>query len=77
MSHSDKLLRGYYGQMSADEQPRTQGSIWASVSVLISEDYPGTGDGISTLWNTTECCRGFEGMKDEISSSLKDSDILG
>ena len=26
-----------------------------------------------TLWNTMECCRGFEDMKDEISSSLKAS----
>ena len=25
----------------------------------------------STLWNTIECCRGFEDMKDEINSSLK------
>ena len=25
----------------------------------------------STLWNTIECCRGFEDMKDEISNSLK------
>ena len=31
----------------------------------------------STLWNTIECCRGFENMKDEISSSLKASDIFG
>ena len=31
----------------------------------------------STLWNTIECCRGFEDMKDEISSSLKASDIFG
>ena len=30
----------------------------------------------STLWNTTECCRGFEDMKDEISSSLKASNIF-
>ena len=29
------------------------------------------------LWNTTECFRCFEDMKDEISSSLKASDILG
>ena len=28
----------------------------------------------STLWNTID---GFEGMKDEISSSLKASDIFG
>ena len=31
----------------------------------------------STLWNTTECCRGFDDMKNEISSSLKTSDIVG
>ena len=31
----------------------------------------------STFWNTIECCRGLEDMKDEISSSLKASDILG
>ena len=31
----------------------------------------------STLWNTIECCRGFKDMKDEISSSLEASDILG
>ena len=31
----------------------------------------------STLWNTMECCRGFEDMKDEISSSLKASYIFG
>ena len=31
----------------------------------------------STLWNTIECCRGFEDMKDEISSSLKASNIFG
>ena len=24
-----------------------------------------------TFWNTIECCRGFENMKGEISSSLK------
>ena len=30
----------------------------------------------STLWNTIEFCRGFEDMKDEISSSLK-ADMLG
>ena len=29
-----------------------------------------------TLWNTIECFRGFEDMKDEISSSLKASDIF-
>ena len=32
---------------------------------------------ISTLWNKLECYRGFEDMKDEISSSLKASDIFG
>ena len=32
---------------------------------------------ISTLWNTIECCRGFEDTKDEISSSLEASDIFG
>ena len=26
-------------------QPRTQDSLWASVWVLVSEGYPGTGDG--------------------------------
>ena len=31
----------------------------------------------STLWNTTERCRGFEDMKNKISSSLKASDIFG
>ena len=31
----------------------------------------------STLWNTMECCRGFEDLKDEISSSRKASYILG
>ena len=31
----------------------------------------------STLWNTTECCRDLEDMKDEISSSFKASDIFG
>ena len=31
----------------------------------------------STLWNTIGCCRGFEDMKDEISSSHNASDILG
>ena len=31
----------------------------------------------SKLWNTIECCRGFEDMKDEISTSLKTSDIFG
>ena len=30
----------------------------------------------STLWNTTERCRGFEDTKDEIRSSLEASDIL-
>ena len=32
----------------------------------------------SLLWNTTECCRGFEDMKDEINmrSSPITSDIL-
>ena len=30
-----------------------------------------------TLWNTIECCRGFEDIKDEISSSLEASDIFG
>ena len=30
-----------------------------------------------TLWNTIECCRGFEDMKDAISSSLKAYDIFG
>ena len=29
------------------------------------------------MWNTVECCRGFEDMKDEISSSLEASDIFG
>ena len=32
---------------------------------------------VPTLWNTIECCRGFDDMKDEISSSLKASDIFG
>ena len=31
----------------------------------------------STLWNTVECCRGLEDMKDEISSSLKASYNFG
>ena len=31
----------------------------------------------STMWNTIECCRGFQDIKDEINSSLKASDILG
>ena len=31
----------------------------------------------STLWNTVECCPGFEDMKDEISSALKASYIFG
>ena len=30
----------------------------------------------STLWNTIECCRDTEDMKDEISSSLKASYIF-
>ena len=29
-----------------------------------------------TLWNTIVCCRGFEDMKDEISSSFKACDIF-
>ena len=31
----------------------------------------------STLLNKIECCRGYENMKDEISSSLEASDIFG
>ena len=31
----------------------------------------------STLFNTMQCCRGSEKMKDKISSSLKVSDIFG
>ena len=34
-------------------------------------------DCTSSLLNTVECCRGFEDTKDEISSSLKASDIFG
>ena len=31
----------------------------------------------STSGNTKECCRGFEGIKEEINSSLETSDIFG
>ena len=41
---------------------------------IFTSIYPPT---TGTLWNTIECCRGFEDMKDEISSSLNASDIFG
>ena len=31
----------------------------------------------STLKNTTDCCRGFEDIKDENNNSFKASDIFG
>ena len=47
------------------------------VSHLILCKHKYFGDITSTLWNTIECCCGFEDMKDEIRSSLKASDIFG
>ena len=52
-------------------------TIYQSINVNIFEPLQCSTFRTSTLWNTIECCRGFQDMKDEISTSLNASDIFG